>query len=181
MAKPPKPIMTHDEERYMAFSGLLQWTQTCVFQSDRTSAALQNQLSILGSDRTRDDRRLAILSFHSECHFFVVAANKLIEFKTWALTFGLWSTVNFAEIDSLNAQIIRDLRNMREHVVDYFKGAGNTPDRWVLQTPTFSSDASSVVETNIGGRLDWLAFGLAAERLLLKLLLEPIPNLPVLD
>jgi hypothetical protein len=32
----------------------------------------------------------------------------------------------------------------------------------------------------IGGRLDWIKFGAAAERLLPKLLAEPIPYPPVL-
>jgi hypothetical protein len=64
---------------------------------------------------------------------------------------------------------------MREHVVDYFRGAGNAKGRWVAETPDYKADASSVVGTMIGGRLDWIAFGTAAERLLPQLLAEPIP------
>ncbi len=108
-------------------------------------------------------------AFHYECHFFVVAAYKLLEFRDWALTFGLCASVNFAEIDRFSAEDIRDLRNMREHVVKYFQGAGNAPDRWN------KADASSVNGTMIGGRLDWIAFGAAAERLLPQLLAESIP------
>jgi hypothetical protein len=67
---------------------------------------------------------------------------------------------------------------MREHVVDYFIGLGNTPDRWNVETPEYKADASSVVGTMIGGRLDWIKFGGAAERLLPKLLAEPIPYPP---
>ena len=77
-----------------------------------------------------------------------------------------------------SAQGIRDLRNMREHIVDYFWGAGNARDRWMVETPEYKADASSVVGTIIGGRLDWIAFGVAAERLLPQLLAEPIPYPP---
>jgi hypothetical protein len=47
--------------------------------------------------------------------------------------------------------------------------------RWFAETPDFKADASSVIGTMIGGRLDWIKFAAAAERLLPKLLAEPIP------
>jgi hypothetical protein len=81
-------------------------------------------------------------------------------------------------VDQFSAQDIRDLRNMREHVRDYFAGAGNAQDRWTVVTPEYQADAGSVVGTMIGGRLDWVAFGAAAERLLPQLLAEPIPYPP---
>jgi hypothetical protein len=177
MAKSPKikiPIMTPDEERFMAFEGLGQWTQAVVTQSARVSAA-QGRRSSFGMTSSPAPRRQAIHAFHSECHFFVVAAYKLLEFKDWVLTFGLCASVDFAEIDGFPAQDIRELRNMREHVVEYFRGAGNARDRWMVETPEYRADASSVIGTLIGGRLDWIAFGAAAERLLPQLLAEPIP------
>jgi hypothetical protein len=89
-------------------------------------------------------------------------------------------TVDFSEIDAFSGQdIIRDLRNMREHVVDYFQGHGRASQRWFAETPHFRADASSVVGTMIGGRLDWIKFAAAAERLLPKLLAEPIPYSPM--
>jgi hypothetical protein len=172
-----KPIMTPDQERFMAFEGLTQWTQAVVTQSARVSAARERQSSF-GATSTPAQRRQAIHAFHSECHFFVIATRKLLEFKDWVLTFGLCASVDFAEIDRFPAQDIRDLRNMREHVVDYFRGAGNAHDRWMVETPDYRADASSVVGTLIGGRLDWIAFGAAAERLLPRLLVEPIPYPP---
>jgi hypothetical protein len=48
-------------------------------------------------------------------------------------------------------------------------------DRWMIDTPEFSADASSVVGNMIGGRLDWVKFSDAAKRLLPALLKEPIP------
>jgi hypothetical protein len=67
---------------------------------------------------------------------------------------------------------------MREHIVEYFKGEGNTNDRWKVQTPGFGTDASSVAGTIIGGRLDWVKFSEAAKRLLPALLSQPIPVVP---
>ena len=175
--KTPIPIMTPDQEKFMAFEGLVQWTRAVVTQSARVSAA-RDHLSALGMPWIPAQFHQAIHAFHAECHFFAVAANKLLEFRDWVLPFGLCASVDFAEIDSFSAQDIRDLRNMREHVIDYFRGAGNAHKRWTVETPEYKGDASSVVETMIGGRLDWIAFGKAAERLLPQLLGEPIPYPP---
>jgi hypothetical protein len=76
---------------------------------------------------------------------------------------------------SFSEQDIKDLRDMREHVIKYFKGEGWFPQRWVIETPEYRADASARNGTMLGGRLDWVAFGAAAERLLPQLLAEPIP------
>jgi hypothetical protein len=167
------PIMPRDEERFMAFGGLVQWTLAVVSLAARLSEAQKH----LGSgDLTA--RRLATCSFHTECNYFAIAANKLLEFKEWALSFGLCATIDFSEVDAFSRRDIKDLRNMREHVVDYFKGDGHSASRWIVETPEYKADASSFVGTLIGGRLDWPAFGTAAQRLLPKLLAEPIPYPP---
>jgi hypothetical protein len=84
--------------------------------------------------------------------------------------------VDFREIDRFSVQDIKDVRDMREHVLDYFQGGGKFPERW--RTPDGTADASSLNGTLIGGRLDWAAFGEAAKRLLPMLLAEPIPFPP---
>jgi hypothetical protein len=169
-----QPIMSPEAERFMAFEGLVQWTQAVMMQARRISVAV-NQI------RSREvminplTRRQAIHASHCEYHFFAIAAYKLIEHRDWALGLGLCQNVDFGEIINFSAADIRDLRNMREHVVDYFAGHGRDKDRWMVDTPEFRADASSVVGTMIGGRLDWLKFSSAAERLLPTLLAEPIP------
>jgi hypothetical protein len=64
---------------------------------------------------------------------------------------------------------------MREHLDEYFQGAGNNKDRCRVQTPEYSADASSLVDTMIGGRLDWTLFSGAVGRLMPALLNAPVP------
>jgi hypothetical protein len=78
-------------------------------------------------------------------------------------------------VDQFSAEYIGDQRDMGEHVFKYFKGEGWFPERWVVETPEYRADVSGRVGTMLGGRLDWVAFGAAAERLLPQLLAEPIP------
>jgi hypothetical protein len=165
------PIMSPDRERFMAFHGLIQWTKGVVDQSERTKAAHNHLMQAIGD-------YLAPLNLHCQHHFFVISAYKLIEYRDWCRSFGLFKAVDFSEIDSFSKDDIRDLRNMREHIVEYFKGEGNAKDRWKVQTPGFGADASSVVGTIIGGRLDWVKFSEAAKRLLPALLSEPSQVVP---
>jgi hypothetical protein len=173
--KTKKAIMTRGQERYMAFDGLIQWTQAVVTQSARVSEARDRQSAALSITSEPMQRRQDILAFHTECHFFVIAAHKLLEYRDWALTFALFASVDFGEIDSFSARHIGDLRDMRTHIIDYFSGRRHEPDRWVEKTSDSNTDASGVTLTMIGGRLDWIAFGAAAERLLPRLLEEPVP------
>ena len=143
---PKKPIMTADQERFMAFEGLVQWTQAVVWQAQRVANA---KTRFSSSEFIRDPkvRHAAILNSHSEDHLFCVAANKLLEYREWTQNLGLFVAVDFSELDQFDRSKIRDLRNMREHIVDYFRGNGRDADRWMVQTPEFTADASSVVGT----------------------------------
>jgi len=163
-----------EAERFMIFEGVVQWTQAIVIQSERTSAAQAAQLSpkIV---RSQHARRLATLNFHAECHHFATAADMFLEFRTRAKQLGLFATVDFSEIDSFPWSDHTDVRNMRTHITEYFRGKGKDRERWMYQTPDFKADASAVIGTLIGGRLDWIALRAAAERLLPRLLREPIP------
>jgi hypothetical protein len=80
--------------------------------------------------------------------------------------------IKIASLDSFSKDDIRELRNMREHIVEYFQGSGHEMDRWK------ALDASGGIGTTIGGRLDWVKFSEAAKRLLPALLSEPIPVVP---
>jgi hypothetical protein len=98
-----------------------------------------------------------------------------LEFRRWVRKLGLCKTVEFKEVDKFNTRRTRDLRNMREHVVEYFQGGGYDKDRWRIETPEYKADASAMVGNMIGGRLDYKAFSAAAERLLPLLLAQQLP------
>jgi hypothetical protein len=164
--------MSPDGERFMAFLGLIQWTECVSDQSKSLYAATARRDS---HPKGPKEMQSALLHFQSQAHLFAIAANKLIEHMNWCRTLGLFGEVDFAEIDAFPAADIKDLRDMREHVVDYFTGLGRVPTRWFVTTALGTADASSVTGTLLGGRLDWVAFAGAAERLLPHLHRQPIP------
>lgn len=168
------PIMPEDNEKFMAHAGLIQWTQAA-FEQAVTVTAASDRLRLREEMMDLSRRLNATNAFHTQCHFFVISANKVFEYRKWSQSFGLFASVDFSEIDQFAPADVKDLRNKREHIVEYFQGKGNRQETWVHKTPLHVSDASSVVGTLIGGRLDWVKFGAAAERLLPKLLAEPIP------
>lgn len=129
-------------------------------------------------DAQPDERRLIAAQTRTEHHYFSIAAHKVLEHREWVQRLGLCTAVDFSMLDQFAANHIRDLRNMREHVVEYFQGIGQKMQRWRVDTPEFSADASSCAGTLIGGRLDWKLFAQACERLLPLLLSEPIPYPP---
>jgi hypothetical protein len=164
--------MSDAEQRFMAFEGLLQWTAAAIEQGNRIAA-----LSAAAWARQKE-RRLLFAQMRTEHHFFAIAAHKVLEHRGWAQSLGLCAAVDFSMLDEFDATLVSDLRNMREHVVEYFKGNGWEKERWRVETPEFSADASSCVGTLIGGRLDWKRFAQACEHLLPTLLAEPTPYPP---
>lgn len=158
-----RQIMSAEEQRFMAQSGLLQWTDAAWRQASRTYDIYDEMRKSIKNGA--DERKNLALSVHAECHFFVVAAWKVIDYRDWTLEIGLFSTDLFSGIDRFDRKMIKDIRDMREHDVDYFRGKGHAKDRWLYSTRAYSCDASSLTGTMIGGRLDYLAFGIAARRL----------------
>ena len=82
MARTKNAIMTREQEQSMAFEGLLQWTQAVITQAKRVSKAREQRFAGSGNSAARQQ---AIRDFHSQCHFFVIAAYKLIEYRKWGL------------------------------------------------------------------------------------------------
>lgn len=171
MSRAPIPIMSDAEQRFMAFEGLVQWTAATVEQGKRVDEATARMTAGLSSG----DQRLLAAQLRTEHHYFAIAANKVLEHREWVLRLGLCTQVEFSVLDQFSRQDVRDLRNMREHVVDYFEGVGRDKARWMVETPEFKSDASAAVGMLIGGRLDWKLFSEAAESLLPVLLGQPVP------
>jgi hypothetical protein len=107
--------MTRDEEKFLSLDGLVQWTSAVITQADRLAQA---RISVC----TPETFRLTAAALRTETDLFVAAAWKVFEFRKWVSALGLSLSVDFSEIDRFDTQDIRDLRNMREHVVDYFRG-----------------------------------------------------------
>lgn len=164
--------MSADKERFMAFCGLNQWAQCVVTQSKRVIQAAEQ---LTNFNRLLKFHTHPVFALHCEHHYFVIAAHQLIDHRKWIKDLGLCKNVDFSEIDSFSEGDINDLRNMREHVINYFQGRGKDKERWVFETPEYHADASSCVGTMIGGRLDYVKFTHATERLLIELQKEPIP------
>jgi len=161
--------MDLDDQKSMATDGLIQWLSAAVTQGQRLNNIYRNEFSKL-SDLSPLDRRLLILRSHTEGNSLASAANHVFGYLDWVRDLGLLTSVDFSALDQFNRKDIRDLRNMREHVIEYFLGRGNNQDRWFVETPEYRADASSVYDTTIGGRLDYQAFATACEIVLQNIL-----------
>jgi len=165
-------------QKFMAFEGLLGWAAAAVTQAKRVTAASDNLSSEAhrraNSPVGQDHResilryRLANQSFQTERHLFCNAAHKLLEYRNWVQDLGFLDDALFEELDNF-AHDIDVMRDMDEHVIEYFKGEGKRPHDWIHKDGGGSADASSTIDTKIGGRLDWEELGAAAQRLLEKL------------
>jgi hypothetical protein len=124
-------------ERYLAFEGLIQWTHAVIAQSERLSSAKEELGKQRGPNRIVD-HRLAVSDYHTQCHYFAIAAYKLLEFRDWAKSLKLFPRANFSEISEFPRKHITDLRDMREHAIAYFKGKGDKQKRWVIETPDYN-------------------------------------------
>jgi len=120
--KAVEPIMSEDAERFMAFAGVIQWAYAVVEQGKRIEAAVRERIGARGGNRAITLR----CQIQTECHLFVIAAWQMIKHREWAGRLGLFEAVDFRDLDGFSQDNIRDLRNMREHVDEYFQGAVTT-------------------------------------------------------
>jgi hypothetical protein len=161
--------MSPDDQKFMATDGLVQWLAAAVTQGQRLRDIYQRDFHKL-ADLPPLERRVLILRSHTEATFLASAANQILKYRKWTQDLGLLSKVDFSELDKFDAKKIRDLRNMREHVIEYFLGQGDNQQRWFVETPEYKADASAVVGAMIGGRLDYEAFTTACEVVLQEVL-----------
>jgi len=64
---PATPIMSKEQERFMAFEGLVQWTKAVAVQAKRIPDAVATRDKSL---RDPEQRHIALLQVHSEAHYF---------------------------------------------------------------------------------------------------------------
>jgi hypothetical protein len=168
-------------QKYLAYVGLIQWTHSIIIQRHLILEAESEVERNFGDpQKSQQQRLLAQLRTHTLDHQFAAAAHQLLDHKEWAQQLALFETVDFSEINRFPRDTIRDLRNMREHQVEYFLGKGRAKDRWITESAggdniQWQADASSRVNNLIGGRLDYVEFTNAASRLLDQLINVPAP------
>ena len=174
--------MSYHEERFMAHIGLIQWSKAVIRQAKR----IKEISSLMWDVRLDHDKRLEYLQTNStECHYFSIAAYKVTEYLKWLKKFendqdyDLFKNVDFTGINKFTEgnlyRDLKDLRDMREHVVEYFRGGGYFRDRWETKGPKEVADASSMIGDMIGGRLNYVEFSNVVRGYLPALLEEPIP------
>lgn len=145
--------MEIEDQKFMALEGIHTWARATIEHGDRLS---ELRMNILGENRNNVRR-----TFESERHSFLIAAHRLISFINWALELNFLDAQVFAEIKRFEPDI-KTMRDLNEHVIEYFKGSGKRPQLW--STPT--ADASSTVGTKIGDCLDWTEVTASAARLI---------------
>lgn len=163
---------------FMAYCGVIQWTQAVVDQAklvQQREAALRELFthsSMSAIQALGENSRLKLITaIHTADHFFLISCHQMLEYIKWAKGEGCYSEIDFSVIEAF-APAVRELRNMREHVIEYFKGKGHCSDRWVEN----GSDASSRSASLIGGRLDYVAVTAAAVQLLTQLDKTSLPT-----
>jgi hypothetical protein len=175
-ARDPRfPPLTIEQQRYLAFEGLLGWTASVLRQARRIGSA-QQQIFVRQLPPTKPEelqrwllaRRLAMMNLQTEQHFFCVAANKLLDHRLWIRRLKLLDESVFEELDKFTEDI-KVIRNMREHAIEYYEGPGQKPQHWGYEGEDFLSTPTGTVNTLLGGRLDWVALANVAERLFAKI------------
>ena len=146
----------------MALEGLHAWADGILAQVGRIDTARNS----MRTDIANYEARLAAQrAFYRGRHFFLIAAYKLIEYADWASDSGVVDKDNFSEIFSFRNDI-KQMRDLNEHVVEYFLGRGRKPSDWLHVDEQSITDASSTINSKIGGRLDWNDVANAARRLI---------------
>ena len=106
-----------------------------------------------------------------EIHFFLIAAYKLVEHIECALSLNYLDDRILKMIDPVKGDI-KALRDKNEHVIEYFRGGGRRRGDWITERDDGVADASSLIGTRIGNRLDYVVVCDLA-----KVISESLPSL----
>ena len=151
----------------------MQWSKAC---SDQMAALDDAKNQVFEAMRLRDDSRDDwVMTLKSSCHYFAVAAFKLQEHLEWAIATDAFANSDLAVLLAFDKQDIKDVRDMREHGIEYLKGRGRFPERFFKQGEHGRSSAHSLTGNLIGGRLDYVAFGKASSTLYETLRASDVP------
>jgi hypothetical protein len=165
--------MNIDDQKFMALEGLHTWAGGVI---ERATHLNDLQSRFAGAD-VRSNLTTVRRSFQRERYFFLTAANQLCAHINWANRLNFLEPDIFTELGAFQADI-KALRDLNEHVIEYFEGGGQKPQEWWRETDRGKADASATVGQRIGDRLDWNELADAARRLVLKLPPMYIPKVP---
>lgn len=164
-----------NDQKFMAFEGLMTWAKAVVLQATRLSAAQEEMVRQMyaffdalkaGQAHTKDNpqRDLGHV-FYAERLFFCIAAAKFFEYRKWIVDLRVLDPQIFAEIDKFEVDA-KAMRNLNEHATEYFKGPGQRRKDWDANIANFNADPTGTHDTLIGGRLDWVKLGAAMATLI---------------
>lgn len=177
--KTKQPIMSPESEQFMAFSGVQQSALAVVDRRDELRRLTAEMIAVDPQAPRRGEVSSWIIPSwrrQSVATDFCVALVLLHDFVEWAVRLGYFKGVLSPEFHALDWSKIKDVRDMRVHVNAYFEGYGWRPDRWVEQSPDASGDASGMIGTLIGNRVDYEEVGGIVEQMLETMLTEPHPR-----
>jgi len=144
---------------FLAEANSKQWLEAVLMQGERCVFALNTLRSRLDPTELRH----ASNTMRVEEHFFVIALGKAMD---WLSELARLQTASQPVIEHYLSQLphARDVRNMREHDIEYFKGNGRRQPHFVHEHTDAAgqvlaqADGSSTVvfgdQYLIGGRLD---------------------------
>jgi hypothetical protein len=157
MAEMPDMSSREVSEQWLAFELLMAWAEAIVRLRPRLETALSRLTRPSRATSTDElrvevhERRFASHTFNTERHLFIDAAWQLIEYREWVGRLGIVSNDAFRELDPFEKAV----KTLKDHAIEYLKGGGDHPDRWIYQAEGGISDASA---TRLGERLDYIAF-----------------------
>lgn len=145
-------------------SNIERWYNAVMFTGNEI---LRNANALFGLPTHEDNslEKREIISQHKFMfnYFFLLSLNKLID---WASESENETMVSFLDSFKREFPSYKDLRNMKEHEIDYIKGAGNAQSRYSHErndlTPYISGTAKVSASSTLivpgkhllGGRLD---------------------------
>ena len=154
--------MTITEEEWYFLNSAKIWLRGIMHQGQRLLTNQQQTRDVMQAitlDTLMQHQNYLVLNDLRivEEHFFVNSVSKAIDWLKEVKKFRKDLSINIDEFIH-NFPEARDLRNMREHDVDYFKGDGKVQDRFVKKLSDVTVDGSASFSDNkdylVGGRLN---------------------------
>ena len=148
--------LSDGELNALAKNGIIEWGEAVIRQAGEITAAFNQKMA--GS-------QLGIIRLHIAEHFFAIAAHRLFQFVDFARERGFIGSEDFMEMEGFRRDA-KEIRDMREHVIEYWQGGGRLQDRftyidpdameaWGRELATLASQSTFVGGVyKLGGRLD---------------------------